>query len=67
VIVQIGLKNIQMDAITRKKQLGGSSIITDGKTDQSVFSRFTDWTTDAKSTGGNDSLYRDKAKEIDVQ
>jgi hypothetical protein len=55
VIVQIGLKNMPMRAITREKQLGGGSI-TDGKRDPSAFSRITDETTDAKSARGKDPL-----------
>jgi hypothetical protein len=57
VVVQIGLKNMQMRAITyaitQEKQLGGGSIM-DGKTDRSAFSRITNGTTDAKSARGND-------------
>jgi hypothetical protein len=56
VIVYICLPNVQMCAITnaityaiaREMQLGGSAI-SDGKTDQSAFSRIADGTTDEKA------------------
>jgi hypothetical protein len=59
VIVQIGLPNMQMPAVTcpiaREKQLGGGAI-ADEKTDQSAFLGIPDGTTDAKSARGNQGL-----------
>jgi hypothetical protein len=58
VIVQIGLTNMQMCAITyaikRQKQFGGGEIM-DRITDPSAFSRITDGITEteAKNAGGN--------------